>query len=258
MKKLLLLVAGMLLFAGFASAQKDEAAELKFDAMDWRFIGPINGTRGSVVLGHPTNEYEFYHGASNGLWKTEDAGTYWEPVGDEYFQSGNIGAMEISQSHPDIMYVGMGEPQMRNNVSWGDGVYKTTDGGETWTHLGLKETHHISQVRIHPTNPDIVYVGAFGHAFGPNEERGVFKTTDGGQTWKKVLYKSDKAGVIDLVLNPSNPNELFAAVWEFERKAWGPKTGGPDSGMWKSTDAGETWQEITNNNGLPEIGRAHV
>ncbi len=147
--------------------------------------------------------------------------------------------MEISESNPDIMYVGMGEPQMRSNVSWGDGVYKTSDGGKTWTHLGLEETHHISQVRVHPTNPDIVYVGAYGHAFGPNEDRGVYKTVDGGKTWKKVLYKSDKAGVIDLVMNPSNPEELFAAVWKFERKAWGPTTGGPESGMWKSTDGGE-------------------
>ncbi len=227
-------------------------------ALEWRFIGPIAGNRGSVVIGHPTKKYEFYHGASNGLWKTEDAGTYWMPVGDDYFKSGNIGAMEISLSNPDIMYVGMGEPQMRNNVSWGDGVYKTTDGGKTWEHLGLEETHHISQVRIHPTNPDIVYVGAYGHAFGPNEERGVFRTTDGGKTWDKVLYKSAKAGVIDLVLNPSNPNELFAAIWEFERKAWGPKTGGSESTLWKSTDGGETWSDITYASGLPEGGRGRT
>jgi len=230
----------------------------KFDALEWRFIGPMVGTRASVVLGHPTEPNVFFQGSSNGLWKTEDAGTYWEPVGDDVFKSGNIGAMEISESNPEIMYVGMGEPQMRNNVSWGDGVYKSTDGGKTWTHLGLEETHHISQVRIHPTNPDIVYIGAFGHAFGPNPERGVFKTTDGGKTWKKVLYKSDKAGVIDLVMNPSNPEELFASVWEFERKAWGPKTGGPDSGLWKSVNGGENWTEITYNNGLPEGGRGRT
>ena len=232
--------------------------ENNLNALEWRFIGPMTGTRGSVVLGHPTKTSEFYFGASNGLWKTEDAGTYWMPVGDAYFKSGNIGAMEISESNPDIMYVGMGEPQMRNNVSWGDGVYKTIDGGETWTHLGLEETHHISQVRVHPTNPDIVYVGAFGHAFGPNPERGVFKTIDGGKTWKKILYKSENAGVIDLVLNPSNPNELFASIFEFERKAWGPKTGGPECGLWKSTDGGNNWTEITYNAGLPEGGRGRM
>lgn len=226
-----------------------------YNALEWRFIGPIVGNRGSVVLGHPTEENVFFFGASNGLWKTEDAGTYWMPVGDKDFASGNIGAMEISESNPDIMYVGMGEPQMRNNVSWGDGVYKSTDGGENWTHLGLDETHHISQVRVHPTNPDIVYVGAFGHAFGPNPERGVFRTRDGGTTWEKVLYKNEEAGVIDLVMNPSNPDELFAVMWEFERKAWGPKTGGPSSGLYKSTDGGDTWTEITYATGLPEGGR---
>lgn len=223
-------------------------------ALEWRFIGPIVGNRGSVVLGHPTKPNVFFHGASNGLWKTEDAGTYWEPVGDKDFKYGSIGAMEFSESDPHIAYVGMGEPQMRNNVSWGDGVYKTTDGGETWTHLGLVETNHISQVRVHPTDPDIVFVAAFGHAFGPNAERGVFRTKDGGKTWDKVLYKSDNAGAIDLVMNPSNPDELFAVIWEFERKAWGPKTGGPATGLWKSTDGGDSWIEITRNSGLPQEG----
>ena len=161
------------------------------DAMIWRFIGPMTmGTRGSVVLGHPTDSNVFYHGASGGLWKTPDAGQTWIPVGDGQFKSSSVGAMEISESNPDIMYVGMGEPQMRNNVSWGDGVYKSVDGGETWTHLGLEDTHHIAQVRIHPTNPDIVYVAAYGHAFGPNPERGIFRTRDGGQSWEKVLYKA--------------------------------------------------------------------
>ena len=234
------------------------AQEMKFDALEWRFIGPIVGNRGSVVLGHPTEKNTFYHGASNGLWKTEDAGVYWEPVGDEYFNYGSIGAMEFSESNPDIAYVGLGEPQMRNNVSWGDGVYKTTDNGKTWKHLGLEESKHISQIRVHPTNPDIVFVGVYGHAFGPNPERGVYRTKDGGNTWEQVFYKSDKAGCIDLALNPSNPDELFAVIWEFERKAWGPKTGGPESGLWKSVDGGDTWTEITYHPGLPEAGRGRT
>lgn len=225
------------------------------DPMIWRFIGPIAGTRGSVVLGHPTEKSVFYHGASGGLWKTPDAGLTWEPVGDGQFGSSSVGAMEISLSNPEIMYVGMGEPQMRNNVSWGDGMYKSVDGGETWSHIGLEDTHHIAQVRIHPTNPDIVYVAAYGHAFGPNKERGIYRTRDGGKTWTQVLFKSDKAGAIDLVMNPSNPNELYASIWEFERKAWGPKTGGPDTGLWKTTDGGDTWTEFTYNPGLPEGGR---
>ena len=248
----------ILLFTLTTTFGQEAEPKPTYDALEWRFIGPIVGNRGSAVLGHPTEPHTFYHAASNGLWKTEDAGTYWEPVGDKDFRHGSIGAMEISESNPEIMYVGTGEPQMRNNVSWGDGVYKSIDGGENWTNVGLQDTKHISQVRIHPTNPDIVYVGAFGHAFGPNEERGVFKTIDGGKSWKKVLYKSDKAGVIDLVMNPSNPEELFASVWEFERKAWGPKTGGADSGMWKSIDGGETWSEITYNKGLPAGGRGRT
>ena len=159
--KLLTVLLSLLLTVSLF-AQRPE----KFDAMEWRFIGPVIGTRGSVVLGHPTEPNTFYHGASNGLWKTEDAGTYWEPVGDKDFNYGSIGAMEFSESNPKIAYVGTGEPQMRNNVSWGDGVYKTTDGGETWTNVGLNDSKHISQVRVHPTNPDVVFVAAFGHAFG--------------------------------------------------------------------------------------------
>lgn len=222
------------------------------NALKWRFIGPMTGTRGSAVVGHPTDKSVFFHAAGNGLWKTTDAGATWLAVGDKDFKKGSIGAVEISESDPNIIYVGTGEPQMRNNVSWGDGVYKSTDGGDTWTHIGLKDTHHIAQVRIHPSNPDIVYVAAYGHAFGPNEERGVFKTVDGGKKWKKVLFKSPNAGAIDLVINHSNPDELYASIWEFERKAWGPKTGGAESGLWKSTDGGETWTDITRNKGLPE------
>jgi len=243
-----------LLVSSILHSQRPE----NLNALEWRFIGPIVGNRGSVVLGHPTEENVFFFGASNGLWKTEDAGTYWMPVGDKDFAFGSIGAMEISESNPDIMYVGLGEPQMRNNVSWGDGVYKSTDGGKNWTNVGLKESHHISQVRVHPTNPDIVFVSVFGHAFGPNPERGVYRTKDGGKTWEQVLFKSDKAGAIDLVMNPSNPDELFAVIWEFERKAWGPKTGGPDSGMYKSVDGGDRWTEITNATGLPKGGRGRT
>jgi photosystem II stability/assembly factor-like uncharacterized protein len=222
------------------------------NALKWRFIGPMTGNRGSAVVGHPSDNNVFYHGAANGLWRTTDAGLTWVPVGDKDFKTGSVGAVEISESNPDIIYVGMGEPQMRNNVSWGDGVYKSIDGGENWTHLGLTDTHHISQVRIHPTNPDIVYVAAYGHAFGPNKERGVYKTTDGGKSWKQVLFKSENAGAIDLIINHSNPDELFASIWEFERKAWGPKTGGEDSGLWHSVDGGENWTDISENQGMPE------
>ena len=233
-------------------AERPEKPPANTNAMIWRFIGPIAGTRGSMVIGHPTEHTVFYHGASGGLWKTPDAGLTWVPLGDGQFGTSSVGAMEISLSNPDIMYVGMGEPQMRNNVSWGDGVYKSTDGGETWANVGLADTHHIAQIRIHPTNPELVYVAAYGHAFGPNPERGVYRTKDGGETWEQVLFKSERAGAIDLVMNPANPDELFATIWEFERKAWGPTTGGDEGGIWKSTDGGDTWTDITYNSGLPE------
>ena len=187
-----------------------------------------------------------------GLWKTEDAGTYWIPVGDGQFRYASVGAIALHEKNPDIMYVGLGEPQMRQSVSWGDGMYKTTDGGKTWTHLGLEEARQISKVIIHPDDPNRVYVASMGHTWGPSPERGVFRTTDGGKTWDKVLFKSDKTGCIDMVMSPENPNILFAALWEFERKAWGAKTAGPEGGLWKSTDGGDTWQEITRNEGLPE------
>jgi photosystem II stability/assembly factor-like uncharacterized protein len=221
-------------------------------ALEWRNIGPFNGGRGTSVVGHPTDPLVFWFGhGSGGLWKTEDAGAYWMPVGDGQFNYASVGAIALYEKNPDIMYVGLGEPQMRQSVSWGDGMYKTVDGGETWQHIGLTESRHIAKVRIHPDNPDVVYVASMGHAFGPNEEKGVFRTTDGGATWEKVLYKDELTGAIDLIMSPADPNVLFAAMWEFERKAWGAKTAGPGSGIYKSVDGGNTWNEISENAGLP-------
>jgi photosystem II stability/assembly factor-like uncharacterized protein len=163
-----------------------------------------------------------------------------------------VGAIALHEKNPDIMYVGMGEPQLRQSVSWGDGMYKTVDGGKTWKHIGLTEARQIAKVIIHPDNPDLVYVASMGHAWGPSKEKGVFRTEDGGKTWEKVLFKSEKTGCIDMVMNPSNPKELFAALWEFERKAWGAKTAGPEGGLWHSSDGGDNWEEITRNPGLPK------
>lgn len=241
---------------GGSPASADEGkppSDETLQALEWRNIGPFNGGRGTSVVGHPTEPYTFYFGhSSGGLWKTEDAGTYWTPVGEGQFRYASVGAIALCEKNPDIMYVGLGEPQMRQSVSWGDGMYKTVDGGKTWTHLGLAEARHIARVRIHPDDPNLVYVASMGHAFGPNKERGVFRTKDGGTTWEKVLFKSEKTGCIDLVMNPSDPNVLFAALWEFERKAWGAKTAGPEGGIWRSVDGGDTWAEITRNEGLPE------
>jgi photosystem II stability/assembly factor-like uncharacterized protein len=249
------LVIAVILTVGLcplATAQ-GETFDQQMQAMQWRNIGPFNGGRGTSVVGHPTDRNVFYFGhGSGGLWKTEDAGTYWIPVGDGQFRYASVGAIALHEKNPDIMYVGLGEPQMRQSVSWGDGMYKTIDGGETWTHIGLTEARQIAKVIIHPENPDVVYVASMGHTWGPNPERGVFRTQDGGETWEKVLFKSETTGCIDMVMDPANPRELFAALWEFERKAWGAKTAGPEGGIWHSVDGGDTWDEITRNEGLPE------
>jgi photosystem II stability/assembly factor-like uncharacterized protein len=243
-----LLVAAGPVFA----AQPTNNFQASIKALQWRNIGPFNGGRGTSVVGHPTNRQVFWFGhGSGGLWKTEDAGTTWMPVGDGQFRYASVGAIALHEKNPDIMYVGLGEPQMRQSVSWGDGVYKTVDGGKTWQHIGLDEARTISKVIIDPNDPNTVYVASMGHVWGPSPERGVFKTTDGGKSWKKVLFKSDKTGTIDMVMSPKDPNILFAAMWEFERKAWGAKTGGPEGGLWMSTDGGETWTDITRNEGLP-------
>ena len=177
-----------------------------YQAMRYRSIGPFRGGRVLAVAGDPVDQATFYFGAcSGGLWKTDDAGVFWHNISDGYFKTASVGAIAIADSDPNVIYVGMGESALRSNVTHGDGVYKSTDAGKTWTHLGLEDTRHIGRVRVHPQNPDLVYVAALGHAFGPNEERGVFRSKDGGATWDKILYKSDRAGAIDLSMDPKQP-----------------------------------------------------
>ena len=224
-----------------------------FNALAWRCVGPPRGGRVVAVAGDPVNTAVFYFGAcAGGVWKTDDGGTYWSNVSDGYFNTASVGAIAVAESDPNVIYAGMGEACIRLDVSYGDGVYKSTDSGKTWTHLGLEDTRHIARVRIHPHNPDIVYVAALGHAFGPNQQRGIFRSTDGGKTWEHVLYKSDNAGAADLSLDPHNPRILYAALWQTRRNFWNLSSGGPDSGLYKSTDGGDTWTEITNNPGLPK------
>ncbi|MGA1360815.1 MAG: WD40/YVTN/BNR-like repeat-containing protein, partial [Gemmatimonadaceae bacterium] len=218
----------------------------------WRELGPARGGRSVAVAGSTSRTNEYWMGTTGGgVWKTVDGGVTWQPMTDRYF-GGTIGAIGVAESNPDIVYVGGGETDIRGNTSHGDGLWKTTDAGRTWTLMGLKETRHIGRVRVHPTNADIVYVAALGHAFGNNPERGVFKTTDGGKTWAKVLYRNDSTGVWDLILDPSDPNTLYATFWHAYRRPWMLNSGGPGSGIMKSTDGGTTWREITSNPGLPK------
>ena len=222
------------------------------DAMRFRCIGPPRGGRVVAVAGDPSEPAVFYFGAvAGGIWKTEDAGVTWSNVSDGYVKTSSVGALAVSHSEPGVVWAGMGESTIRGDVSHGDGVYKSTDRGRTWSHLGLADTRHISEIRIHPRDPDRVWVAALGHAFGPNSERGVFRTTDGGASWERVLYRDDRSGAADLALDTRNPTVLYASLWQVHRNFWELSSGGPGSGLWRSTDGGTTWTEITANLGPP-------
>ncbi len=228
------------------------AQSVPFDELRYRSIGPFRGGRVTAVAGVPTQGNVYYFGVTGGgVWKTIDGGRRWEPVSDGHFETGSVGAIGVAESDPNVIYAGMGESPIRGNVSHGDGMYKSTDAGKTWKRTGLDDTRHIARVRVHPRNPDLVYVAALGHVFGPNEQRGVFRSRDGGKTWEKVLDRGPNAGAIDLILDPSNPRILYAGFWEVHRKPWTLESGGPGSGLWKSTDGGDTWTDLTRNAGLP-------
>lgn len=243
--------SGIALAIGFCAVVW--AQEYDFSALKWRNIGPNRGGRSQAAAGSAKRPLEYYFGATGGgLWKTTNGGVTWFPVTDGQIHSSSVGAVAVSQSNPDVVYLGMGETELRGNIMQGDGVYKSTDAGKTWRHIGLSDTQAISRIRIHPSNPDIVYVAALGHPYGPNSERGVFRSTDGGTTWKKVLFRNDRAGAVDLAMDPNNPRVLFATIWDAYRTPWTLSSGGPASGFFKSTDGGDTWTEITRNPGLPK------
>ena len=219
----------------------------------WRSIGPARGGRSQAVAGSVKRPLEYYFGAvGGGVWKTTDGGVNWRPVSDGHFKSSSVGAIAVSASNPDVVYVGMGETQLRGNIIQGDGVYKTTDAGKTWTHLGLEKTRAIGRVRIHPDNPDIVYVAALGDPYASTPDRGVFKSTDGGKSWNRVLFRDEKTGAVDLVMDPKSPDVLYAGLWEVFRTPHSLSSGGPGSGLFKTTDGGKTWTELTKNPGLPK------
>ena len=258
------LLTGFTLGAQQADANSNRSVAIDtsfYNGLEWRNIGPNRGGRSLGCAGSPSRPYEYYFGATGGgLWKTTDGGNEWKAVTDGQVTSSSVGAVAVAETNPDIVYIGMGEVQLRGSITQGDGVYKSSDAGKTWKHLGLEETQAIARIRIHPANPDIVYVAALGHPYGANEERGVFRSTNGGTTWEKVLYVGPKAGAVDLIIDRNNPQVLYATTWEVYRKAWKMWGGGGDSKLWKSVDGGTTWSDLTANAGMPEgpIGKIGV
>ena len=249
------------LLLGITLLQGENFDSSVFAAYKWRNIGPNRGGRSLACSGSPNRPNEYYFGAvGGGLWKTVDGGTTWKPVTDGQISSSSVGAVAVSPSNPDIVYIGMGETELRGNIMQGDGVYKSTDAGKTWKSVGLKNTQSISRVRVDPANPNIVYVAALGHPYAPNDERGVFRSTDGGNTWKKILYRDNHSGAEELIIDPENSKTMFASLWDVYRTPWLLNDGGPGSGLFKSTDGGDTWKEITKNPGLPlgTIGKIGV
>jgi len=227
-----------------------EYPEELYSSLEYRLIGPFRGGRSGTVAGVPGEPNLYYFGATGGgVWRTTDGGRTWENISDGYF-GGSIGAVEVAQSDHNVIYVGGGEQTVRGNVSSGYGVWKTEDAGKTWKSLGLDKSRHISRMRVHPENADIVYAAVMGNLYKPTEERGVYKSTDGGESWKKVLFANDMAGAVDLTFDPNNPRILYASTWRIERTPYSLNSGGEGSALWKSTDSGETWTEISNNEGF--------
>ena len=220
--------------------------------LSWRSIGPLRGGRSIAISGVKGRPREGYFGATGGgLWKTVDGGETWFPVTDGQIHSSSVGAVAVSESNPDVVFIGMGESCIRGNIQPGDGVYKSTDAGKTWRHVGFSDSQAISKIRIHPTNPDVVFVASFGRYGVPSEERGIYKSTDGGATWQRKLFRDTKTGGVDIAIDPHNPNVMFAALWEAFRVEYQMSSGGPGSGLFKSTDGGDHWTEVTRNPGLP-------
>ena len=225
-----------------------------FSDMKWRNIGPFRSGRSLAVTGVAGDELTYYAGlAGGGVWKTSDGGYTWDAVSDTNFHSSSVGALAIAASNHNVVYAGMGEVEMRGNISFGDGVYKSIDAGKTWKHMGLDETNAIGTMVVHPQNPDIVYAAALGKIWGPtpNKERGLFRSKDGGKTWEKILYVDDTTGCVDVKMDPQNPSILYASMWKAWRTPYSLNSGGTGSGLFKSTDGGDSWKLISENPGMP-------
>ena len=264
---LILVLAGGLVAAQQPAATPGNAqanVDKRFGGLRWRSIGPYRGGRVTAVAGHRSQPHTFYMGATGGgVWKTTNAGHEWQNVSDGFFETASIGAIEVAESNPNVIYVGTGSAAIRSNVIIGRGMYKSTDAGKTWSHIGLRDAGQIGALEIHPRNPDIAFAAALGSPFGPNPERGVFRTKDGGRTWQKVLYINEKVGAVALAMNPENPQEIYAGAWQAERKPWTIMSGGPakQTGIYKTTDGGETWTHLTTAaKGLPtgNIGKIDI
>ncbi len=241
---------GLWVVVAAGSAQQAPPGQDLFGSLSWRSIGSYRGGRVTAVAGVRDQPLVYYQGPTGGgVWKTEDGGLTWRPISDGFFQTGTIGAIAVADSNSNVIYVGTGEACFRNNSAEGDGVYKSTDAGRTWTHVGLEETKQIGRIRIDPKNPERVFVAALGNVFGPSAERGVFRSRNGGRTWERVLFVNDVTGAADIAMDPVNPDVLYAGFWHVRHKPWGHFSGGPGSGLYKSTDGGDTWKPVTS--GLP-------
>ncbi len=233
-------------------AQDDPAVDpVLFEALEWRLVGPFRGGRSGTTAGIKDNPNLYYMGtAGGGIWRTQDAGNSWECISDGFF-GGSIGAVAVAESDPNVIYVGEGEQTVRGNVSSGWGLWRSTDAGKTWNHIGLKNSQHIGRIRVHPTDPKLVYIAAMGNLWKPNEERGLFRSKDGGETWEKVLYIDEKTAAVDVILDPNNPRIIYAGTWQIKRNGYRMDSGGPGSKLWKSTDGGDTWTDLSAKPGLP-------
>ena len=261
---LIILPAQTLLFSQKKSSQKNSQTTVNpelFSSMKWRNIGPFRGGRSLAVCGVVSDPNTYYFGATGGgIWKTIDGGDSWINISDGYLHTSSVGALQVAPSDPNVVYAGLGESDIRGNISYGDGMVKSVDAGKSWQYIGLKETFAIAKIAVHPQNSDVLYVAAMGRIFGVNSERGIFRSKNGGTSWEKILFKNDSTGAIDVQIDPFNPRTIYAALWQTYRNAYKMESGGQGSGLWKSTDGGDTWEELSRNPGLPKglVGKIRI